>query len=289
MGNEAITKNTAKEDISALIRSGRLPHGVLIECDDDLRGAELAEFAASALVCTGEGKPCGKCPACLKAAARSHPDILTYSGGDTAKSFKVDFVRDIISKAYVIPNESEVKVFVLLKTQTMSEAAQNALLKILEEPPKFTRFILVCTAVSKMLPTVLSRCSVFRMPPTGRAWSENAVKAAEDLAAAAASKSEFPLIKAAAVFEKDKALLDESLEYLILIYRDAMAIRSSAGKMLSSSPEKARLLSSSLTLKALDTSVEAILRLRESLSRNANHNLLITLVCSELRAAAGRK
>lgn len=273
--------------IIGMIEQGRLPHCVLIECEEE-KGAELALTAAQALVCSNAEKPCGKCAACIKAQSGSHPDILTYYGATGAKGIKVDHVRDIISKAYIIPNEAEVKVFVILGADTMSEAAQNALLKIIEEPPQFTRFILVCGAASQMLPTVLSRCAVFRALSGEKKWDEKAVAAAEGLARAVVCANEFDIVREAAVFEKDKELLRQSVEYLQLIYRDAAALRASGEKLLSSSRETAQCLASSLTLKAIDASMQLISKLRESLGRNANQNLIISIVCSELRTAAGR-
>ena len=149
------------QKLSRLLKANRFPHAILIECADEEAGASAARFAAKMLVCENkDNAPCGMCSACKKAQAGSHPDIAEYTGGNAPRSFKVDWVREAIRNAYIMPNEAESKVFVFLKTQTMSDSAQNAVLKVLEEPPSYVKFILVCNSKTNMLETILSRCVV---------------------------------------------------------------------------------------------------------------------------------
>lgn len=78
----------------------------------------LALKTAKALVCSDKEEiPCGRCSACIKAAAKSHPDIPVYSVEDKPRAFKVDMVREIRSSAYIVPNEADRKVL-SLKTPT---------------------------------------------------------------------------------------------------------------------------------------------------------------------------
>ena len=90
-------------------------------------------------------------------AAGGHPDITEVGGDGAARSFHIDAVRAVRDSAYVLPNEAPRRVILLVGAHNMTEQAQNALLKILEEPPAHVAFILTCENRAQLLPTVLSR------------------------------------------------------------------------------------------------------------------------------------
>ena len=147
------------------VSSGRLPQACLISAPS--REAALAEARrlAAAAVCSGEGpKPCGICRDCRKAAADIHPDILTVSRvrddkGKAKQFITVDQIRALSADAIVLPNEAVRKVYILDEAETMNTAAQNAALKLLEEPPAGAVFLLCTTNPAALLPTVRSRCA----------------------------------------------------------------------------------------------------------------------------------
>jgi DNA polymerase III subunit delta' len=152
IGNEKVV-----DMLSSLLENGRFPHALIIEGEEGIGKKTLARDLACALVCRGEDKPCGECTQCKKAMSGIHPDISEYIPSGTANSFHVDTVRNIISDAYIQPNEAEYKVYILANAHCMNQNAQNALLKILEEPPKYVVFILTTESKSALLSTVLSR------------------------------------------------------------------------------------------------------------------------------------
>jgi len=155
------TKNLAAYNtLSAWISKRRIPHAVLLEGPPDSPKAVFAAEIAKSAMCTGIERPCGECSHCRKIEKNIHPDLSFFSGEGRANSFHIETVREIRSKAHIYPNEAAVKVFVIENAQDMSLQAQNALLKILEEPPDSVAFVLTCENKSALLETVISRVSV---------------------------------------------------------------------------------------------------------------------------------
>lgn len=157
-GNEK-TINTLQQMISA----GRLPHAMLLEGDEGLGKFTLASIIAAAAVCGKENAPCGSCGNCHLAEIGNHPDITIIA--PEGKLIKVDTVREVINAAYIKPSQAQKKVFIFKDAHRMNEAGQNALLKTLEEPPQSVIFILLAESSAALLPTVISRCTLFSLSP----------------------------------------------------------------------------------------------------------------------------
>ena len=172
----------AAQLIEAAVRADRLPHAVILEGGSENDRLTLARRLAQALLCRGEDRPCGACSDCRKALHGVHPDLTECLAqpGD-ADSLKVDAIRQIRADAFIFPNESDRRVFLLHNMQLSSEAAQNALLKILEEPPEYVRFLLTCPSASALLPTILSRACVYSLGQQVETRSDEANKAIAEL------------------------------------------------------------------------------------------------------------
>ena len=151
-----VGNNSLKETVKTAVKSGRFPHAFIIEGEPGSGRHTFAKILAAAAVCSDEGAPCGKCRTCQLVENDGHCDVLTYT--PDGATFKIDTVRSIRESAFVYPIEAKRKVNILLDCDKMSEQSQNALLKILEEPPKFMIFILVCQNALGLLTTVRSRC-----------------------------------------------------------------------------------------------------------------------------------
>lgn len=277
--------------LSALLKANRFPHAILIECADEEAGASAARFAAKMLVCENrDSAPCGICAACKKAQSGSHPDISEYTGGNSPRSFKVDWVREAIRSAYIIPNEAQSKVFVFLKTQTMSDSAQNAVLKVLEEPPSYVKFILVCNSKTNMLETILSRCVVFSLDSDceGSGLPEKTENSVREMISAITAPEEYSLIKQAGTFEKDKDLLREVISELIKVFRDAAFIKGGGKPSLCHVPDAAEKAAAFLTMPSVLKVMDALYDIESAMARNINYNLLLTAMCARLRAACAR-
>lgn len=127
---------------------------------------ECAKLFASALVCkNGDMAPCGTCNACLMARADSHPDIIMVSPLPTKRNITVDQIRGVVSDAYTKPYESEKKVYIITYGDEMNEQAQNAFLKVLEEPPEYAVFVILAENNESLLETIRSRCTAIKFNP----------------------------------------------------------------------------------------------------------------------------
>lgn len=179
-----------KEAVTSMISLHRIPHAILIDGDKGTGRHTLARYIAQAVVCGKDNAPCGECRNCRVAAVGAHPDITFISAEEGKKFINVGQIRTLRAEAFVKPHMSERRVFIINTAETMNESAQNAFLKVLEEPPEGVVFILVSLSASELLETVVSRCTRLSLvpPDTNTAVSyiaENTGYGSELIAAAA--------------------------------------------------------------------------------------------------------
>ena len=154
LGNERL-----KENLRSSIDRGRISHFYLISGPVGSGKHTLARLLAAAILCrSSQEKPCGTCPACRKALGAGHPDFITIDDPEK-KTVPVDLIRQARADIYVQPNEGSRKIYLFPRAQDMGIPGQNALLKVLEEPPAYGVFILLTDNPEKLLPTVRSRCT----------------------------------------------------------------------------------------------------------------------------------
>ena len=150
LGNERV-----KENLRQSLQKGRASHFYLI-CGPEGSGKRtLAKILSAALMCEGVAQPCMDCEACRKVMASTHPDVITVTDPDH-KNVPVKLVRQIREDMFIKPNEGKRKIYIF--PQEMGIEGQNALLKVLEEPPGYGAFFLLADNPEKLLPTVRSRC-----------------------------------------------------------------------------------------------------------------------------------
>ena len=129
--------------LSGLAAGGRFPHALLLEGPAGCGKKTAAALIAQERLCTGAPRPCGVCPGCVKVEKSVHPDVRFYTVPEGKKEFPVELARDIRQDAYIAPNEGACKLYIVDQAHTMNASAQNALLKIIEEPPAGVYFILI--------------------------------------------------------------------------------------------------------------------------------------------------
>lgn len=157
-GNEKI-----KTALGNAIKENRIPHAIIIEGDTGLGKHTLTKFIAMAAVCEGEDAPCGVCKNCHLADISSHPDIATTAPEDGKKNISVAQIRNLRNETFVKPHMAKRRVFIIDFADTMNEQSQNALLKVLEEPPADIIFILLTESKAALLETIISRCVVLTL------------------------------------------------------------------------------------------------------------------------------
>ena len=154
VGQEAIIttiKNSIKEN--------KISHAYLFCGPRGTGKTTMARVFAKALNCEkGLGNQCNECSNCKSITKGDHPDVIEI---DAASNSSVDSVRDLIENVAYQPIKSKYKVYIIDEVHNMSNAAFNALLKTLEEPPEFVIFILATTEPQKIIPTILSRVQRF--------------------------------------------------------------------------------------------------------------------------------
>ena len=149
--------------VESVIKEKRIPHAILIDGDVGTGRHTLANILSRSVVCTGEAVPCNQCENCRLSAKSCHPDISVVAPLEGKKTITVSQIRELKTNAYVKPNMSDKKVFIIDFADTMNAESQNALLKVLEEPPESTVFILICESKAALLDTVISRCVTFSL------------------------------------------------------------------------------------------------------------------------------
>lgn len=157
MFDQLAGNNHFKETVKKMLHSNRLVHSIILEGGEGIGKHTAASIISAAAICESSNAPCGVCRKCKLCAELKHTDIHIFS--PTGNVFSVKTVRDNIKvEAYIKPLEANRKVFILENTELMNTEAQNAMLKILEEPPESVIFVLLVTHAAKLLPTIQSRC-----------------------------------------------------------------------------------------------------------------------------------
>ena len=149
------------------VERAALPPSIIFAGHAGIGKRLVATATAQALNCLAPQTPfdaCGVCAACARIARGVHPDVLLVEPGDTG-SIKIDQVREIVDRAAYRPFEGRRRVVIVDEADALVAAAQNALLKTLEEPPPASVFILVTARPDMLLPTVQSRCPRLRFQP----------------------------------------------------------------------------------------------------------------------------
>lgn len=315
-----IGKEEALKNVSSQIAAGRLPHALMIVGDKGIGKKTFADVVCKLLLCEDDRGPCDRCTPCLKIEKSIHPDIFKVFPAGKSETIGVNEIAPIKKQLYIKPNDSAYKIFIIYNAERMNRFAQNAMLKMIEEPPEDSFFIFTCKNAQALLPTVRSRVTALRLAPAKtedvlselthrfpeRAQNELA-RAAElccgnvGLAIELCEDSEIielyeDAAKAAkAACDKDRALLCLSfgkyskkkekalrlISLLKLVFRDVSALKAGDDTSLSGLCDVVTSISGFLSIKSALTVIEACDEFISAVEGNAN--LALSLTALEIR------
>ena len=197
------------------INAHRIPHAIMIEGQMPETNINLALYIAAAAVCDQPNAPCGSCKNCHLAQASSHPDITRVTALDGKKFLSVDQIRGLRADAFVKAHQAQHRVFIIEDAHRMNPQAQNALLKVLEEPPKNVVFILLVPSKTMLLDTIISRCVLLSLTDTQNHNSQTA-QLADKFIDLLLSGSEYDMLKLLSPLEKSRSDAEDFFAALAL-------------------------------------------------------------------------
>lgn len=163
IGHESIIQH-----LQNAIASGKVSHAYIFHGEEGMGKRTLAKAFAKTLQCEEGGiLPCNRCKSCMQLESDNHPDIMWVT--HEKASIGVDDIRiQVNSDIQIKPYNSPYKVYVIDDADKLTEQAQNALLKTMEEPPEYAVILLLTDNVSLILPTILSRCVLLNLKPVNK-------------------------------------------------------------------------------------------------------------------------
>ncbi len=260
-----------------------MPAATILEGPSGSGRNDLARLIAAGLLCE-QGLPCGECNGCRKVFFFGHPDVTVVLPEKKKANISVEQIREVRSDAFVRAVEGKAKIYVI--GGSMNVAAQNALLKVLEEPPAGVYFIIICNHRNELLETVVSRGTVFSLEAGGSEQTNpvllQAGEIALELATALSKGSRSAFLIAAAKAAGDRLLHLPTLEGLYQILHGALMKKTGVSLENGSADECAFLLCRRFTRERLCEMAEIVRAQEKKINYNVNGNLFFTALCSEL-------
>ncbi|TCL00038.1 DNA polymerase-3 subunit delta' [Natranaerovirga hydrolytica] len=164
--NDIIGYEDIKNHFKKSIQSNKISHAYIISGPKGMGKKLIANVISKTLQCEkGEEEPCNACTSCKQYDSNNNPDVKFVHATKT-KSIGVDDIREQVNKdIHIKPYSYKNKIYIIDEADTLTEQAQNALLKTIEEPPEYGIIFLLVNHTNNMLPTILSRCVVLQLKP----------------------------------------------------------------------------------------------------------------------------
>ncbi|MBQ9096905.1 MAG: hypothetical protein IJY55_00735 [Clostridia bacterium] len=303
--DDIIGQELIKSFLLTSIRRGKVSHAYVIEGDKGMGKKLIANTFAAYLVCDGKSS-CGVCESCRLSSGGSHPDIITVL--PEKKQIGVDDIRQVIKSISIKPYMADKKVVIIPDADGITKEAQNALLKVLEEPPEYVVFIILIQNAELLLDTILSRVMKLSLTP----YTEADVKKVLGGESALIAASENNIGKALALsgdetylemrdnclhqienligtnqicifdtvnfFEKNKDESGKILDIMLAFFRDIVFIKLGQKDLLGNKDKTESLvrLAEKTELFGAFKATQYITEAQKMHSRNVNYGILIT-------------
>lgn len=286
-GMELRLQENNEKPILSLIRSGRIPHTVIIEGSEKEERDSAAILLAAGAVCRSEDRPCLSCTACRKTLDAHHPDVFLPEPSKTLKSgiLSLKDLRDLyLSQMSVKPNEADCKVCIFREAdKLLREDSQNALLKTIEEPPQNLFFIFTAQSAASLLLTVRSRARIITLKHN-TVTDEDSETAAGAVVDGVVAVYEYNLLRTLNDLS-DKERLQGALSVFTEKLRQALCFYSGVGTDDPAVKKLTRKLDRARVIALIEVTNEAV----QKLKTNVNIQLLTTWLCSQYRRITWQK
>lgn len=315
-------KETLKKQLDSFAAEGRLPHAILLCGERGFGRLIMASYIAKLFMCGTP--PCESCPVCAKIDAGAHPDVIfvkrecggKYNLDETGKNGLVS-MRRVMESIVIKPNDGDIKLYIFEDADEMSVQIQNTLLKTIEEPAPFLRFVFICRSTEPIIETIRSRVTQFDVPapsieectrcladsgtPKDKATELAALmsgnigkcldvlsgggdtpfmECARKIAGAVAQKNGYAA--AAAISEQSgREEFGAALGYLTEILRDALSARC-GGELFSCGKQEAKALAKTFTENQLLDKLDAVFAISADAALNLNMPLTASYLISKL-------
>lgn len=310
-------KEPLVELLENIAGENRLPHAILLTGEKGCGRRTMAKFIAKQFMCGAV--PCGSCTVCKKIDEDGHPDIIFVQQKCKDGKYNIDDVRRLVSREGAVkPNDGDVKIYVFENSDDLSAAIQDTLLKSIEEPEEWNRFIFLCENAGNLLTTVLSRVTEYHVPECppeqcceclvkefgadgaqakelARTMSGNIGKCldvlnggdevklmdtARHIAAGIAKKSGY-MVCAALAEQSGRKEYAAALEYLAGILRDALAVRT-GGELYSCGKNEAKAVARVFDEAAVTAMLDKVFEVNSAGALNLNLALCSAYLTSGL-------
>lgn len=308
----------AVDHLARALQHGRMRHAYLFAGPRQIGKTTLARAFAAALNCTGDAPPCGECRSCKLILKSAHPDLSIIEAEQDEGQIKIDQVRHLQQTLALRPYEARYRVAILRRFDAARPAAQDALLKTLEEPAPNAVLILTADSAERLLPTIISRCQPLNLRPLaietvrdalewnynaqqdvaktlaqlsgGRiGWAINALQDSEilDQRATALDALESILVEnrrarfdLADSLSKDKGDLHALLDTWQVYWRDVLIAASGSRAFLTNynRREQVETLAHQIGVEGAESALKATRRTIEYLGRNVNVRLALEVL-----------
>lgn len=314
ISSNIIGQSLLLDRLNNMISSGRVAHAYLLKGPKGIGKTTIGEVFAKMLLCkSSDTRPCNICQSCIQFASGNHPDYIYIV--PKGRSIKIDQIRQLRQDIAIKPYQEGRKVYMIDDAHTMTQQAQNALLKTLEEPPAYATLILGADNIHALLPTIISRCQTI---PIRRLSSGDICTILRDRGLSTDEADVFAhmsagipgraieislderfkvlregtidyldklfsmdrgeLLRSTDLFMDNREDIDTILDILVVFMRDVLIYVETGDAVLIMNRDKLSIIdqySKALTRRQVRNSIENIETARKMLDNNANYQLTI--------------